>query len=384
MNHAHPLARQAIGALLEGHEPSSVTPDQLGPYGEVYVEMQRAYQQGGKDAARKVYLAYAERSADLVALIAADPEPPKQVWSVAELLATEFPEPTWAIPDLLPTGLVVLAGRPKLGKSWLALQMAVAVGTGGKVLGRDAARGKVFYLALEDSERRIRRRLERQGAPADGRIDFRFDWQPLSRGGTADLMATLNEQSYTLVVIDTISRALGMADQMDQADMTVSLGGLQRLAIERDITILLVDHHRKGGAQSVGDVVDDVMGATSKVGVADAAMGLYRERRKREAVLKVTGRDIDDQELAIAFDPVTCCWQYEGDAHAVRAESVQGEILEALTELGGTATTAQIAKWLNKPADNVSRELAELVAKGKVSRGERQGKEVPYTLAGQG
>jgi hypothetical protein len=58
----------------------------------------------------------------------------KTTWTAAELLATQFPEPRWAVPDLVPVGLSFLAGRPKVGKSWLALQMAIAVGTGGRVL----------------------------------------------------------------------------------------------------------------------------------------------------------------------------------------------------------------------------------------------------------
>jgi RecA-family ATPase len=73
------------------------------------------------------------------------------------------------VPGLLPVGLVMLAGRPKQGKSWLALQMAVAVGTGGKLLGQDVPEGKTLYLALEDSARRIKSRLESQQAPSPGR-----------------------------------------------------------------------------------------------------------------------------------------------------------------------------------------------------------------------
>ena len=55
----------------------------------------------------------------------------KTTWTLDELLDADFPEPTWTVPDYIPVGLVSLAGRPKIGKSWMALQLAIAKGSGG-------------------------------------------------------------------------------------------------------------------------------------------------------------------------------------------------------------------------------------------------------------
>lgn len=380
-------ARLHIGAILDGQSPNGVHPSALGPYAEVYSEMVRAHGAGGTEAARRVYVAYAERSVAIAALRATDAAPAKQLWSVADLLSTQFPDLKWAIPGLLPSGLVVLAGRPKLGKSWLSLQMAVAVGTGGYVLGRHVPKGKVLYLALEDNPRRLQDRLSKQQSPQDAIVDFRFEWAPLveKRGddrGTVALMQTINENGYNLVIIDTISRALGHADQLDQADMNVAFGALQRMAIEREICLLLVDHHRKS-AGGVGDVIDDVMGATSKVGVADAAIGIYRERGQSNATLKVSGRDIDDQDLALQFDRELFCWQLLGSSAGVRIESMQSEIFDAINELGGAATVSRVAQWLGKDRSNVHKEMNELVNKGVLNRGGRKGREVKYNIVGQ-
>ena len=57
-------------------------------------------------------------------------------WTAAELLDAEFPEPKWAIEGLIPEGLTIIGGRPKVGKSWLLLQAAIAVGTGGRFFGK--------------------------------------------------------------------------------------------------------------------------------------------------------------------------------------------------------------------------------------------------------
>ena len=380
------IARVAIGAIIDGQPPNGVAPADLGPFGEVYGEMCRAHKNGGTAAARMVYSTYATQDTQIAALMAGDPEPPKQVWTVAELLSSQFPEPTWAVPGLLPTGLVVLAGRPKLGKSWLSLQMAIAVGSGGIVLNRRVDRGKVLYLALEDNPRRIQDRLCKQRTSAAANVEFRFEWPALveKRGdnrGTLALMEAINANGYNLVIIDTISRALGHADQLDQADMNVAFGSLQRMAMERDICLLLVDHHRKS-AGGVGDVIDDVMGATSKVGVADAAIGIYRERGKSDAILKVAGRDVDDQELAVTFDRDLFTWQLLGTAAGVKAESVQSDIITAIEEMGGMATAAKIAEWIKRDRSNTHKELTELVNKGVVRRGGKSGREVKYMIAG--
>lgn len=373
-------AKAVFDHLLDGGAPNGVTPDELGFFGHCYAEMVRAYAQGKTAAVRQVFLRFAEVDPAFAMLRAAGTLRQRQGWTVRELLEADFPEPKWAVPGLLPMGLTMLAGRPKLGKSWLSLQMAIAVGTGGKLLGLDVPKGKVLYLALEDSARRLKKRLEQQQAPKETDVKLYDEWPLLEEGGIASIFQAVDEAGYNLVVIDTISRALGRADQMDQGEMTELLGSLQRLAMNREITLLLVDHHRKAGSGGDGDVIDDVMGATSKVGVADAAMGLYRRRGERTATLKVTGRDIDDREMIITFDRALCCWHYEGEAEQVKSNTVQAEILGALEQLGGKATKTQVARFLGKQPSNISAEMNELVMKGRVTRGTRNGREIPYLL----
>ena len=85
----------------------------------------------------------------------------KNRFTAAELLRMEFPDPVWLLPDLLPeTGLYLLCGKPKSGKSWLALGVAMAIAQGGRYLDRDTPQRKVCYLALEDTPRRLRNRLK--------------------------------------------------------------------------------------------------------------------------------------------------------------------------------------------------------------------------------
>ena len=77
-----------------------------------------------------------------------------------ELYAKEFLPPRWSIHEILCEGLSVLAGRPKLGKSWLALCFALAIASGGLALGKKPVeQGDALFLGLEDGARRLQGRL---------------------------------------------------------------------------------------------------------------------------------------------------------------------------------------------------------------------------------
>lgn len=77
-----------------------------------------------------------------------------------ELMETHFPEPRWAVPGLIAEGLTLLAGAPKLGKSWLVLGLGITTSSGTPALGKiDSVAGDVLYCALEDTPRRLKSRL---------------------------------------------------------------------------------------------------------------------------------------------------------------------------------------------------------------------------------
>lgn len=292
----------------------------------------------------------------------------KLLWQVRDLLAAKFPDPVWAVPNLLPAGLTVLAGRPKLGKSWLALQIAVACGTGGNVMGEQVQRRRVLYLALEDGHRRLQDRLRSQQCPEDASLTVVTEWPLLIETGLDHLTKLAEVEGYELIVVDTLARFARIRKAEQQDLITERLDAMQRWAVQRNVAIVLVHHHRKAGA-SMSDLVDDVMGATSITGMADAVLGLYRGRGQRGAELKMTGRDILERELAIEFDQDLHCWQLLGEAGSVRSDTLQGRILSVLeTDFDGEATVGEIAAAIDRHRENVRKEVAELVATGKLER----------------
>ena len=293
------------------------------------------------------------------------------------LMEMSFPDPPWVVPTLLPVGLTLLAGKPKVGKSWLALQLVAAVGTGGCFLGYRVPRGKCLYLALEDSLRRLQTRMKLQDWPADADVDFMVaagasQMLPLNKGNNAAALARLiAERGYKLIVIDTLSRALS-GDQNDAHDMTMALSPLQETAHTQGCAIVLVDHFNKGAAyagdsEMAPDPVLSILGSTAKGAIADTLWGLSRQRGRVGAVLSIVGRDVEEQQLALKQDAITRCWQCEGNADAVRVSDARRLVWEAVRELGQTTCT-ELAEILGRNKGTVLRDLVELTNNGLLFR----------------
>lgn len=297
---------------------------------------------------------------------------PLNLLTADQILTTAWPEPVWAIPKMLPTGMTILAGKAKIGKSWLALQIALAVASGGKALDEQVERGPVLYLALEDPPRRLENRMKKMhwplGLDAEFMVLGEFAKQigklipagPNTTGGGRKLAQQIERRGYRLVVIDTLSRAVA-GDQDDVAKMTEALSPIQEMAQTQNCAVLLIDHHNK---MAFGvDAVTDILGSTAKGTVTDCVWGLYRERGKTGAKLFITGRDVDECELALTFDGVTGCWQYDGDAHELELTERRQEILNIVEKLGNP-TLKDIVDATGQDKGNTYRRLQDLVNAG--------------------
>lgn len=289
--------------------------------------------------------------------------------SAADLLAREYPDIPPLIPDLLTTGLTILGGRPKLGKSFLALQMACAVGTGGKVLNREARLGRVLYIALEDSERSIRKRMQAQRWPADALVDFLFadtfrrEIGDLAQGGTRRLARMMEAGCYALTVVDTLSRSVS-GDQNDVASMTAALGPVQEVATKLDAAIALVDHHNK---MATDDPIRDILGSTGKAAVLDTALGLYRKTGEKTAKLSTESRLMEGQTLEIRFDGLTCSWQFDKVAGDIKMTDNRTYLYQTLMEVGPVRCT-DLADAVGRERGSVYKDLQEMYRAGRVNK----------------
>jgi hypothetical protein len=308
----------------------------------------------------------------------------KTSWTADELLTTVIPEPQWVIEGFIPQGLSILGGRPKIGKSFLGLQLAVAIATGREIFGKTVAQGPVLYLALEDNPLRIQKRLKKLGAKTGTPIRFEFAWPIMRQGGLEQLERVLSADSISFAIIDTMSRVLGRLDQMDIADMSDSFSSLQTIAMNYATPILGIDHHRKPNGMGK-DPIDDLMGSTGKSAPVDTVLGVYRDRGQHEATLMVVGRDIEEHEFKISWDGLTQRWNLIGASEDVRQDSRKGHILKAIYALknkGVLPTITNIANHCGLDEPNVSHDLGDLIGLGKVVKEKKVGKQQPYCLVG--
>ena len=309
-----------------------------------------------------------------------------KVWTLAELYAAEFPPTFWAVPDLVSAGLNVLAGHPKIGKSFFALQIAHASATGGKLFGLDVSKMRVLFIALEDNEGRIQERARSQQIPASATLDFVFDWPLLAQGGTERLIRAFDD--YDMVIGDTLGRMLGVADRMDYSVMTAAVAPIQKAARQANRAMLFLDHHGKLttlAASGYADPVQDILGSTGLAGVVDTAVGLYKQRGKDQKLLASAGRDTKGLNLVLEFDPLTLAWQSLGDAKDVAQTELRQEIIDAiagLVEAETPPTAEEIAKLTNRQRPNIVRELAQLVTDRRLIKGAKVGKKQPYYILG--
>ena len=283
----------------------------------------------------------------------------------ADILQTEYPPISWLLSDYLSPGLTFLYGKPKVGKSWLALQLALSVLVGGKMLGRDVPRGRVLYLALEDNERRLQNRMKAQMWPITDSVDvmlfdrFREQIGALNSAGGRRLLAYIEAQKYTLVIVDTFSRAM-MGDQLKSDEMTAAVGPIQQYAMKTDLSLVIVDHEPKNG--------DSLFGSVAKVGVADTFWRLYKEQGKAGAKLNIWGRDLeDDYTLQMEFDHERCYWHCSGDAYQIELTERRQEILDAL-EMLGRSQLGEIAEAVGQDRGNTFRRLQDLANEGLITR----------------
>jgi hypothetical protein len=310
-------------------------------------------------------------------------------FTLQELLARQLPPVQWAIPDILPEGLTLLAGKPKLGKSWLALSVALAVASGGVALGAyPVTQGEVLYLALEDNERRLQSRAQQLLASmttVPNTISFELRWPRLDQGGLTYLEEYLQTHlDVRLVVIDTWARVSPKAQHHQRSqyeDEYAALTPLKYLADTYRVSILAIHHLRKMRGD---DVLDEITGSIGLTGAVDGALILKRERGQHEASLFVTGRDIEhEQQLALRFDPQTAMWTLVGNAEEVRRTKERQDILDLLSEqFPEGMTPRQVAEALDKNYHTTRCLLRKMEAAGLILHTDSQYIAIPRDTSG--
>ena len=217
-----------------------------------------------------------------------------------EIMTTVYKPIEFAVDGLIAQGLYILAGAPKVGKSWLALDLCLSIAKGEKVLGRTVSQGKTLYLCLEDSYERIQKRLYEITDEPTEKLFFAVMAETIGNGLEIQIERFKSELAdLKLVVIDTLQKVRGSTENSYGSDYK-ELSVLKGLADKLRITVLLVHHTRKC---KDNDPFNMISGSAGISGCVDGSLVLIETKRgSRTARLYCVGRDIENHELNLAFE----------------------------------------------------------------------------------
>ena len=235
----------------------------------------------------------------------------------------------FAVDELIAQGLYILAGSPKVGKSWLALQLCLAVAKGEKLLERETRGGTALYLCLEDGYERIQKRLyELTDEPSD-KLFFSIMADSIGCGLEQEIekFKSVNED-LRLVVIDTLQMVRSETESTYGNDYAELLP-LKNLAQQLGISIVLVHHLRKAADS---DPFNMVSGSTGLNGCVDGLLVLMKAKRSaNQATLHCTGRDIEDKELLLTRQGAS--WELADESEDKPPDNFSFAIHDIMVEL---------------------------------------------------
>lgn len=269
--------------------------------------------------------------------------------SAVELMKKEYPPVKWILPDILPDGTTLLCGKPKAGKSVLALNICLAVALGGKALGNiQVEQGDVLYLSLEDGERRVKERLGLllEGSDPPEALDIACKWSRIDESGIADMENWLGRHpNARLIVVDTLKR-IRPRENVGQTLYGQDYDSIQPLSeLTKKWNVALIVNHHLNKMRDADDPMDLISGSTGLTGAVDNAFVVKKGRGDADAVLFTCGRDIEDKKLALSLQYP--CWVLLGDADEYTASQDRHAIMECLRDAPGS-TPAQVADHLGK------------------------------------
>lgn len=289
-------------------------------------------------------------------------------YTLQELYKQPIDPIPWVVEDLLAPGLYFLGGSPKVGKSWLALQLCLAVCRGAPFLGFRTRKSEVLYLALEDGPRRLHARALHLTEEAPAGLHLCGHAPMIGQGLEQQLDQTLTDHpNIRLVIIDTLQKVRAVAGaNASYGNDYQDAAALKALADRCNVCLLVIHHLRKMPDE---DPFNRLSGTNGLTGAADGTIILIRQKRQEgTALLTATGRDIEDVELTLEFSD--CCWSRSCSPDelqlmyllpSIRQLLDTGEFLGSATELveklgqqGTLWGPAQLSRYLQSHKDTLA------------------------------
>ncbi len=234
-----------------------------------------------------------------------------------------FNKDIWYVNNFIKSGLSLISGRPKDGKSRLMLYMAVCIATGMPFLSKyQTVKTGVYFITFEESLRLLQKRLSKillnrdfpenlvfpkKVRKVNRREKITIDFPKFDQGGLKVLEEVIvKNKNIKVIIFDNIGKAFAQRTNRNsfEEDYTI-LSPLQELANKYEVAIIGIHHNRK---QSAINPIDEMMGSSSLSAVADSIF-ILRKINPTDRSLHITGRDIEEKNLGIRVNNVNDRWK---------------------------------------------------------------------------
>lgn len=286
-----------------------------------------------------------------------------KIWSASDLAAQTFDPIRWLVDDLVPApGLAMIAGAPKVGKSWFAMMLALEIASAGN---------EVIYIASEDNDRRLGDRLKQLAIfpPKELKlISGLSNVASIPRGVAAMEFLAQIKQEYpatACIMIDTVAAIRVPSQREKNYDETENeFAALRRLAHELGIAIIVVHHTRKSTGMETSPL-ETILGSQGIGATVETALVLQQVTGSRNITVHLTGKDVDQCDIAYRWDHPG--FQLQGDPIVAQLGAFQRKCLECI-EQHPRCRQALIEQQLDADKGQISKAVNKLVERGLVQR----------------
>lgn len=325
-------------------------------------------------------------------LVQLDPVPMRSVrrtrWTVQQIMETRPEELRWVLPNLIPEGLTLLVGAPKVGKSWWNINLMAALGSGRPKdvfdFGEQIDPSPNLYLALEDPHRRIYSRMRQvtRGLQFPRHLAGAvwLDLPQIDKGGKDEIERWLEAHpNARAVLVDVLAKVRGGGDEhggMYQADYA-AVSILKEIADDYGIGVVVTHHDRK---KTDDDFMNMVSGTKGVTGAADTVLYLTRERGSTSGLMRVESRDVESHQWTLEFVKESGRWHFvDRQELGQEPDTPRADLLteiERVVAVQGSMKVPRIAGILNRSPEEIEKALIQGRERGSLAEG-RDGWYVP-------
>jgi len=284
----------------------------------------------------------------------------EKIFTIEDERTADIPPRTWFIDGMLTPGFNLLTAKKGIGKSFFALQAAVAIAGGKPFLGRETTQAPTLLVTTEIDRIALHERVQRFGEMPPS-LFVSYGW---TAGDQAlyDAEIVIQEHGIRVLVFDMFLPILQAGMDTNAYETSAIFLKWRLMAQKHGAAILAVWH---AGKTERTDFMDSALGTTGITGQSDCILSLDRKRGESKAKLYIGGNHGAEEVLSLSFE--NCMWELaEGSASFLTAndEALIGAVKKHPEGVGPTTVAAAIGKSY----DSTRMALARLAERGLIAR----------------